>query len=140
MHVPFVLSLYHGTFARLGFGKPYGIEGTHKLAEGIEFTLGSREVEIDHQLSRTDFLSGKCFGRGGLPESSASSSRPSAAKQFVPLRPKTLNDGKSAAYIAPPAASEKEKRSIELEAVNLVGSEKAAHKSSARDSYWTANW
>ncbi|RPD67158.1 hypothetical protein L226DRAFT_549783 [Lentinus tigrinus ALCF2SS1-7] len=133
-------TLYDSDNRQLTSGKPHGIEGAHKLAEGVEFSLGNREIEIDHQLLRTDFLSGRCFGRGGIAETSAAAnSRPSAAKQFVPLRPKTLNGGRSSAYIAP-QAEEKEKRGIELEAVNLVGSEKSTQKSLIRDSYWTANW
>ncbi len=133
-------SLYWSAYIRLCSGKPYGIESTRKLAEGVEFALGSREIEVDHQLSRTDFLSGKCFGRGGGPDTStATNSRPSAAKQFVPLRPKTLNGGRTTVHTTP-AATEKERSGINLEPVNLVTSQKAAQKSPARDSYWTANW
>lgn len=135
-------SLYTILYAvpRLASGKPYGIESTHKLAEGVELALGSREIEVDHQLSREDFLSGRCFGRGGLPDTSASASRPSAAKQFVPLRPKTLNGGKISAYIVPSAVVEKEKRGVDLESVDLVVSQKSAQKPSARESFWIANW
>ncbi|KAI0638193.1 P-loop containing nucleoside triphosphate hydrolase protein [Trametes polyzona] len=130
-------TLYDSDNRQLACGRPHGVEGTHKLAEGSEFTLGSREVEIDHRLSREDFLSGRCFGRGGIPEVSASSLRPSAAKQFVPLKPRTLNGGKNPAYIVPPPA---EKRGVALEAVNLVSAEKSAAKSDVKNSYWTANW
>ncbi|RDX55621.1 hypothetical protein OH76DRAFT_1397013 [Lentinus brumalis] len=133
-------TLYDSDNRQLCSGKPYGIESTRKLAEGVEFALGSREIEVDHQLSRTDFLSGKCFGRGGGPDTStATNSRPSAAKQFVPLRPKTLNGGRTTVHTTP-AATEKERSGINLEPVNLVTSQKAAQKSPARDSYWTANW
>ena len=115
------------------------MEGTHKLAEGSEFTVGSREVEIDHRLSREDFLSGRCFGRGGLPDAHTTSSHLSAARQFVPLRPKTLNGDRNPAYNAPaPVASEK--RAVALEAVNLVSSAKTPTKTHSKDTYWTANW
>ena len=124
---------------RLASGKPYGVENPQKLAEGVEFTLGSREIEIDHQLSREDFLSGRCFGRGGLKDTSASVIRTSATKQFVPLRPKTLNGGKNPAYMAP-SAVEKERRGVDLEPVNLVASHNPAQKLAARESFWTANW
>ncbi|KAI1786543.1 P-loop containing nucleoside triphosphate hydrolase protein [Ganoderma leucocontextum] len=132
-------TLYDSDNRQLASGKPYGIEGAHKLAEGLEFTLGSKEIEIDHQLSRQDFLSGRCFGRGGISDTSTSLSRPSTAKQFIPLKPKILNGGKNPAYIVPSVA-EKEKRGVDLEPVSLANSSKSAQKSAARDSYWTANW
>lgn len=129
----------HLSPSRLASGKPYGIEGAHKLAEGVEFTLGSKEIEIDHQLSRQDFLSGKCFGRGGISDNAVALSRPAASKQFIPLKPKVLNGGKNPAYIVPPV-TEKEKDTIDLEPVSLANSSKAPQKSPIRDSYWTANW
>ncbi|KAI0677546.1 SNF2 family N-terminal domain-containing protein [Trametes maxima] len=131
--------LYDSDNRQLASGKPHGVEGTHKFGEGSEFTVGNREVEIDHRLSREDFLSGRCFGRGGIPDSSSATSRPSAAKQFVPLRPKTLNDDKSTAYSIP-ASVTTPKRGVALEAVNLVSVEKPVEKSRVKDSYWTANW
>ncbi|EIW61952.1 uncharacterized protein TRAVEDRAFT_57102 [Trametes versicolor FP-101664 SS1] len=130
-------TLYDTDNKQIGSGKPHGVEGAHKLGEGSEFSIGSREVEIDHRLSREDFLSGRCFGRGGIPEVSATSARPSAAKQFVPLKPKTLN-GKNPAYIVPVVA-EKEKRGVVLEAVNLVSAQKTSTKGRTKESSWTAN-
>ncbi|KAI0771634.1 SNF2 family N-terminal domain-containing protein [Trametes elegans] len=132
-------TLYDSDNRQLASGKPHGIEGTHKLGEGSEFTIGSREVEIDHKLSREDFLSGRCFGRGGIPDSPATTSRPSAAKSFVPLRPKTLNEGKNPAY-AVPTPAQAERRGVALEAVNLVSAEKSSSKVSGNNAYWTANW
>ena len=126
---------------RLGTGKPYGVEGTHRLAEGVEFTLGSREIEIDHQLSREDFLSGRCFGRGGIPVAATTSSRSSAAKQFIPLKPRTINGGKSTSTsLQSTLEKTKEKRGVDLEAVNLTGSGKSLEKSPASNPCWTANW
>ncbi|KAH9853466.1 SNF2 family N-terminal domain-containing protein [Lenzites betulinus] len=132
-------TLYDSDNRQLANGRPHGVEGTHKLAEGSEFTIGSREVEIDHRLSREDFLSGRCFGRGGIPDGSSAASKASAAKQFVPLKPKTLNGTRNPAYIMPSAA-EKEKRGVTLEAVNLVSTEKSSQKTGGKHSYWTANW
>ncbi|PIL37156.1 hypothetical protein GSI_00848 [Ganoderma sinense ZZ0214-1] len=132
-------TLYDSDNRSLASGKPYGIEGTHRLAEGIEFTLGSKEIEIDHQLSRQDFLSGRCFGRSGISDTPAALSRPSVAKQFIPLKPKSLNGGKNPAYIIP-SVREKEKHGVDLELVSLATSSKSAQKSLARSSYWTANW
>ncbi|TBU32764.1 P-loop containing nucleoside triphosphate hydrolase protein [Dichomitus squalens] len=133
-------TLYDSDNRQLASGKPYGIEGAHKLAEGVEFTLGSKEIEIDHQLNRQDFLSGRCFGRGGISDTSVSTSRPSAVKQFVPLKPKTLNGVKNPAYIVP-SVTEKEKRSsVDLEPVGLVTSSNTGQSTPARESYWTANW
>ncbi|KAI0335474.1 hypothetical protein GY45DRAFT_1316794 [Cubamyces sp. BRFM 1775] len=129
-------TLFDSDNRQLASGKPHGVEGTHRLAEGSEFTVGSREVEIDHRLSREDFLSGRCFGRGGLPDTQSGSSRPSAAKQFVPLRPKTLNGDRNPAY----SALVPEKRAVALEAVNLVSSTKTPTKTHNKDTYWTANW
>ncbi|KAI9001004.1 SNF2 family N-terminal domain-containing protein [Trametes punicea] len=132
-------TLYDSDNRQLASGRPHGIEGIHKLVEGSEFTLGSREVEIDHRLSREDFLSGRCFGRGITESPAAASSRPGAAKQFIPLRPKALNGGKNPAYIAPSAA-ETEKRCVALEAVSLVSVQKSSPESHNRSTYWTANW
>ena len=130
----------HRVPSRLASGKPYGIEGTHRLVEGLEFTLGGKEIEIDHQLSRQDFLSGRCFGRGGISDTSAALSRPSVAKQFIPLKPRSLNGGKNPAYIIP-SVVEKDKHDVDLQPASLATSfSKSAQKSPARNSYWTANW
>ena len=122
---------------RIASGKPYGVEGTHKLAEGSEFTLGSREVEIDHKLSREDFLSGRCFGKSHIPVTPVS--RPTLTRQFVPLKPKTLNGGNSVAHAAM-SGTVRARPGFELEPVNLVGSEKSQEKESSQHTCWTANW
>ncbi|CDO75591.1 hypothetical protein BN946_scf184858.g31 [Trametes cinnabarina] len=130
-------TLYDSDNRQISGGKPYGVEGTHKLAEGSEFTVGSREVEIDHKLSREDFLSGRCFGRGGIPDSPGLLSKPGPAKQFIPLRPKALNGGKNPPYTA---LSVSGKRGVALEAVSLVSTEQPSQRSGRKDTYWTANW
>ncbi|KAH9943433.1 P-loop containing nucleoside triphosphate hydrolase protein [Epithele typhae] len=129
-------ALYDPESRQIATGKPHGIEGTHKLDEGVEFTLGSKEIEIDHRLSREDFLSGRCFGNGGIPISTES--RPSAAKQFVPLKPKTLN-GKAPAH-TPSSVPDKPKRGIPLEPVSLVASQQISQRAATGGSCWTANW
>ncbi|KAI0940481.1 hypothetical protein AcW1_003665 [Taiwanofungus camphoratus] len=119
-------------------GKPNDIEGLHKIVEGTNFTVGSKELEIDHAIQRSDFLSGSCFGKGTFSSSSVPISSGASSKQFIPLRPKALNSFRS-----PTIASDKPsgKSSIQLEPVNLLSAGgKPASQMQVQESYWTTNW
>lgn len=123
---------------RFASGKPHGIESVHHIAEGCNFTVGNKELEIDCSVERRDFLSGKCFGRGSLssPAAAMSSSLGAASKQFIPMRPKALNSFKT-----PTTAATPERRGVQLEAIDLVSSaEKSSPKPGVQASFWTANW
>jgi DNA repair and recombination protein RAD54B len=97
----------------------------------------------------SEYLSGACFGRGGIVDSSLPPLTNSTAltKQFIPLKPVALNPS----LLRPPAPPESEasvsrKKVIELEPINLLSQQvkqplKAQSESrSEAQSYWTANW
>ena len=101
--------------------------------EGGEYVFGGKEVGIDHSISRADFLSGKCFGRGSKVTSSATTpSTPTIQKQFVPLKPSNL----AAPYKTPT------RNVVDLQPVNLLSgpSNTTAQEPRGSKSYWTANW
>ncbi|PCH43504.1 hypothetical protein WOLCODRAFT_164492 [Wolfiporia cocos MD-104 SS10] len=119
-------------------GKPHGIEGVHAFAEGVNFTIGGKEIEIERPIPRSEYLSGACFGRSALSASAVKSASSTLTKQFVPLRPKVANAYQTATS-APKECSEK--KGITLEAVQLVATEKRhSQKENIRSSYWIANW
>ncbi|KAH7888361.1 P-loop containing nucleoside triphosphate hydrolase protein [Phlebopus sp. FC_14] len=102
-----------------------------RAEEGGEYQFGGKEIGIDHSISRADYLSGKCFGRG-----SKSSSGPAivanTSKQFVPLKSSDL----TTPYKTPT------RKVIDLQPVNLVSVQPKATTSITLGSQtcWTANW
>ncbi|KAI6044689.1 P-loop containing nucleoside triphosphate hydrolase protein [Pisolithus marmoratus] len=121
-------------------GTLYDLEGkfigsgslnTTDLVVGGEYACGGREIGVDHSISRSDYLSGRCFGRDPQPTPTANSS--ALSKQFVPLKPNKL----TAPYKAPAF----QRPAVELEAVDLssMGSSGSLHRGAAH-AFWTANW
>ena len=119
------------------------------LEEGSQLSLGNKELEIDRAMQPSEYLSGACFGRGGIVDSSLPPLTNSTAltKQFIPLKPVALNPS----VVRPPALPESEasvsqKKVIQLEPVNLLSQQVTqppkAQSESGNDaqSYWTANW
>ena len=101
--------------------------------EGGEYEFGGKEVGIDHSISRADYLSGKCFGRGSKVISNATVlSTSTSQKQFVPLKPSTL----ATPYKAPT------RKVVDLQPVNLLSgqSNTPAQEPQGSGSCWTANW
>ncbi|KXN90194.1 DNA repair and recombination protein RAD54B [Leucoagaricus sp. SymC.cos] len=110
------------------------------LEEGVEYSVGGKEIELDRQISKSDFNSGSCFGNGlggSLPTSSATT--PSM------MRPK-------AKFVTPtirkPLPVPVEKRVIPLQPVSLASQintprsnniEPGPERASS-PTYWTANW
>ncbi|KAH7915224.1 P-loop containing nucleoside triphosphate hydrolase protein [Hygrophoropsis aurantiaca] len=106
-----------------------------KAVEGGEYHFGGKDIGIDHAISRGDYLTGKCFGRGsGANRSSSSSSSSKAIKQFMPLKPMKS----STPYKAPSI----EKKGITLHPVDLLSTRTDAgpSKPKSQSSHWTANW
>ncbi|EGN99526.1 hypothetical protein SERLA73DRAFT_72346 [Serpula lacrymans var. lacrymans S7.3] len=104
-----------------------------KAVEGGEYTLGGKEIGIDHAISRADYFSGSCFGRGAVISSiqpQPSSSKPS--KQFTPLKP----GGLGTPYKTPLVG----KKGIPLHPVDLVSTKSSSTKTQGQSSHWTANW
>ncbi|EPT02698.1 hypothetical protein FOMPIDRAFT_1160247 [Fomitopsis schrenkii] len=121
-------------------GRAHGIESVDALAEGVNLTVGNKELEIDHVIPRSDFMSGICF-QNGRTGCSSPASGPSisvaASKPYAPLRPKAMNGFKAPTRVvglAPPG------KAIELEPVDLVKGNKASSYSKPQASFWTANW
>ncbi|KAN0090963.1 P-loop containing nucleoside triphosphate hydrolase protein [Tylopilus felleus] len=103
------------------------------VEEGGEYVFGGREVGVDHPISKADYLSGKCFGRGSKATSiAATPSRPTIQKQFVPLKPSNL----ATPYKTPT------RKVVDLQPVNLISgqSNTTAEEPRGSKSYWTANW
>ncbi|EMD37765.1 hypothetical protein CERSUDRAFT_94757 [Gelatoporia subvermispora B] len=134
-----VCKLYDTDGKEFSSGKAHGIDGTHRISEGVNFSVGSKELEVEYAVKREDFLSGKCFGRGVSSNASTSLGSTSAsAKQFKPLRPVVVN---TPSFIAPPPAPNPKHTGIQLEAVNLTSSKKSATVEAAGGaSFWTVNW
>ncbi|KAI6026362.1 P-loop containing nucleoside triphosphate hydrolase protein [Pisolithus microcarpus] len=121
-------------------GTLYDLEGkfigsgslnTTDLEVGGEYECGGREIGIDHSISRSDYLSRRCFGHGPQPTPTANSS--ASSKQFVPLKPNKLT--------APYKAPSHQKPAVELEPVGL-SSTSSSRSLQRREThrFWTANW
>ena len=102
------------------------------VEEGGEYEFGGREVGIDHSISRADYLSGKCFGRGPKATSTNTPSASTIHRQFVPLKPSIL----ATPYRTPT------KRVVDLQPVNLISSQPntTVREPPGSKSYWSANW
>lgn len=92
-------------------------------------------MEIDCAISRAEYLSGACFGRGTsifAPQATTSST---ASKQFV-----SLKTNHTSSSFKPPGMSVK--NGIPLQPVNLmsVTESKNMQNTGVRSSYWTAVW
>jgi DNA repair and recombination protein RAD54B len=116
------------------------------LESGAQLTLGNKELEIDRAMQPSEYLSGACFGRGGMGDAPLPplTNSVSLAKQFVPLRPVALNPS-AIRLPTVPDSSVSQRKAIELEPVSLVSRPTAPPKrESGHDddaqSYWTANW
>ncbi|KAN0134016.1 P-loop containing nucleoside triphosphate hydrolase protein [Lactarius tabidus] len=120
--------------------------GPNLLESGVQLTLGNKELEIDRAMQPSEYLSGACFGRGGMSDAPLPplTNSVSLAKQFVPLRPVALNPSTIRLPTAP-ESSVSQRKVIELEPVSLVSrptvlpKRQSGHDDDAQ-SYWTANW
>ena len=95
-------------------------------------------------MQASEYLSGACFGRGGISDTQLPPLTNSAAlsRQFTPLKPVALNPP-TVRPSAPPVASVSQRKVIELEPVNLLSQPaKVLSKEGDNDAhlYWTANW
>ena len=109
--------------------------------------LGNKELQIDRAMQASEYLSGACFGRGGLADSQLAPLTNSAAlsRQFTPLKPVALNPP-TVRPPALPAASVSQRKVIELEPVSLwsqpakTSSKVLSESNNDAHLYWTANW
>jgi DNA repair and recombination protein RAD54B len=116
---------------RIGEGK---LEYHGTLVEGAECKLSGREMEIDRAISRADYLSGACFGRGASTTRTTTSS--AFSRHFVQpkIKPTSLSSSMPA------------RKGILLEPVDLISTtghypEKSnITKAKAESTYWTAVW
>ena len=105
------------------------------------YSVGEKAIELDRQITRADYNTGRCFGNGlgdsTLTKSTSNSSLTTARKNhiFVPLS------------VRRPPGPLTEKRGIPLMPVNLASNthvppsneaEQPSEKSNP--TYWTANW
>jgi DNA repair and recombination protein RAD54B len=126
-----VMSAGVQVIGRIGEGK---LECHGTLVEGAECKLSGREMEIDCAISRADYLSGACFGRGA---STAPTTKSSAfSRQFV--QPKIKHTSLS---LSTPA-----RKGIPLEPVDLISTtghnpdKNNIAKAKPESTYWTAVW
>jgi DNA repair and recombination protein RAD54B len=126
-------------FASIGDGK---LECHGAVVEGAECKLGGREMEVDCAISRADYLSGACFGRGVSSAVSITTSS-SFSKQFVQPNPKSTSMSLSSSF-KPPGMSAR--KGIILEPVDLISTtghrsdKNNATRTKAESTYWTAVW
>jgi DNA repair and recombination protein RAD54B len=122
--------------------------GSEVLGEGSQLHVGNKELQIDRAMQPSEYLSGACFGRGGIIDTPLPPLTNSTAlsKQFIPLKPVALNPS----FIRPPAppkpeASVSRRKVIDLEPVSLLSQQVVQPKAQSESgndiqSYWTANW
>jgi len=118
------------------------------LEEGSQLHVGNKELQIDRAMQPSEYLSGACFGRGGIVDTPLPPLTNSIAlsKQFLPLKPVALNPS----FVRPPAppkpeASVPRRKVIGLEPVSLLSQQVMQPKvqsesSNDTQSYWTVNW
>lgn len=121
---------------RLAVGSIEGI-----LEEGVEYSIGGKAIELDRQITRADYNTGRCFGNGlgdsTLTKSTSNSSLTTARKNHIFVPPSARK----------PPGPLIEKRGIPLMPVNLASNihilpsnEVGQPSEKSNPTYWTANW
>ncbi|KIK99085.1 hypothetical protein PAXRUDRAFT_823120 [Paxillus rubicundulus Ve08.2h10] len=125
-------------------GTMYDLEGkfmgagslnSPRAEEGGEYQFGGREIGIDHSISKVDYLSGRCFGRGSkITSAPPAASALTIQKQSIPLKP----SNSTTPYKVPMIR----RKPIDLQPVALLAgqSHPAAPEPQASRPCWTANW
>jgi DNA repair and recombination protein RAD54B len=113
------------------------------LEEGILYSVGGKEIELDRQITKSDFATGRCFGNGlGALISTPSVS---AAAPISTARTKSNFVSPSIRKPPPPLV---EKRGIPLQPVDLASNNHTEFRNkneqvpvkASLPTYWTANW
>ena len=132
-------------FARIACGKPSGVE-ISKIGEGSEFTLGGKELQIDHPVKASEYLAGTCFANGAVlnaVESGSSSvlrSSATAVKQFTPLKPRNGLNFKGPSFVRSNAASSHPAAPKPSERISSADVIEVDADQARKDSFWTVNW
>ncbi|KAG8710161.1 helicase [Ceratobasidium sp. 395] len=122
--------LYDEDAKQFGTGKILG-----DLSEGSEIKLGSRELQIEREVTSSEFLSGKVFGGGAAPPAMAvksatpSSSTTTRTAGFIP--PKLTR---------PPIKTPISSSDVKGKSVDKAETVNRSKPAPAMGRYWTANW
>ncbi|KAI0045277.1 hypothetical protein FA95DRAFT_1561280 [Auriscalpium vulgare] len=124
-----------------------GKQVPQSVAVGDQLNVGNKQLEIDRSISRSEYMSGECFGRGApsaLPVP-ALNSNSAFRKKFVPLKPVTANPFTVPRAALPAASSSKTLSSPDTSGHASATSPQpsstdALHHAGVIDSCWTANW
>ena len=124
---------------RIANGKPVGIS-LSDIAVDAEFTVGNKDVCIEREVKREDYLSGKCF-QGDIPSEPVVSHSAALTKPYVPLRPKTINGFKPPSFVAPSSSSKHISTPHKAPSLRSKTPEPVHHAVNFTGrSYWSANW
>lgn len=141
---------------RIACGKPTGIDPSH-LGEGSEFSLGGKDLQIDHPVKEADYMAGTCFANGAVRvnhngavlantpvESNSSSSvlrsSATAVKQFTPLKPRNSNGlGYKVPSFTRPGASSSTTTTTATTATKPTATD-ADGVGKEKDTFWMVNW
>jgi len=107
----------------------------------MEYSVGGKAIELDRQITRADYNTGRCFGNGlgdsTLTKSTSNSSLTTARKKHIFVSPS----------VRKPPGPLIEKRGIPLTPVNLasnthipLSNEVEQPRDKSNPTYWTANW
>ncbi|KAI0093328.1 SNF2 family N-terminal domain-containing protein [Irpex rosettiformis] len=128
---------------RIACGKPSGVE-IDKIGEGSEFSLGGRELLVDHPVKASEYLAGTCFANGAVVNATESSSSSilrnsaTAVKQFTPLKPRNGLNFKAPSFVR----SNSTASSLHAAAPKPTGSSQSANVTEAsmsqaqKDTFW----
>lgn len=123
---------------RIASGKPSGILPSEISLEST-FNVGGKDVYVDCEVKREDYLSGRCFDSSfaTAPEPANIRKSTTLLKPYVPLRPRTINGFKAPSFLKPnsPAPSNSNPT-----AARLATPEPVNHVVRSNKSYWSANW
>lgn len=143
---------------RIACGKPSGIDPSH-LGSGSEFSLGGKDLQIDHPVKEADYMAGTCFANGAVrvnvngsvvntpAESGGGSSgvlksSSSAVKQFTPLKPKNSNgmSYKVPSFTRSGASTTTANISTATATTSVKSAQDAGGGEAQKDTFWMVNW
>lgn len=132
--------------ARLACGKPSGVE-ISAIGEGSEFSLGGKDIQIDHSIQASAYFAGTCFANGVVLNTSESASSSvlrnssTAVKQFTPLKPRSGLAFKGPSLVRPSNASSTSSVTARSPRTQKdVGTDIANVVDAGKSTYWMVNW
>jgi DNA repair and recombination protein RAD54B len=117
-----------------------------QIAEGSEFFVGGKELQIDHSIKASEYYAGTCFTSGVIVSTSESAetsvlrNSSTAVKQFTPLRPNNGLPATGSSGIRAGVVSTSRKIVTKKPAEEASIDATTNDSAQTSDTFWMVNW